>query len=37
MSVSQVVEYLTAEFYSLNYSLRQRLDILQVNVSLFTF
>ncbi|XP_058258392.1 telomere length regulation protein TEL2 homolog isoform X2 [Hemibagrus wyckioides] len=25
-----VVEYLTAEFYSLNYSLRQRLDILQV-------
>ncbi|KAK3572537.1 hypothetical protein QTP86_034739, partial [Hemibagrus guttatus] len=29
-SVSQVVEYLTAEFYSLNFSLRQRLDILQV-------
>lgn len=25
-----VVEYLTAEFYSLNYSLRQRLDILEV-------
>lgn len=26
----QVAEYLTAEFYSLNYSLRQRLDILEV-------
>ncbi|KAI5085972.1 telomere length regulation protein TEL2-like isoform 2, partial [Silurus meridionalis] len=25
-----VVKYLTTEFYSLNYSLRQRLDILEV-------
>uniref|UniRef100_A0A8B9HW75 Telomere length regulation protein TEL2 homolog n=1 Tax=Astyanax mexicanus TaxID=7994 RepID=A0A8B9HW75_ASTMX len=30
-----VVEYLTAEFYSLNYSLRQRLDILEVNHCLY--
>uniref|UniRef100_A0A4W4EI03 Telomere length regulation protein TEL2 homolog n=1 Tax=Electrophorus electricus TaxID=8005 RepID=A0A4W4EI03_ELEEL len=30
MHTQPVVEYLTTEFYSLNYSLRQRLDILEV-------
>lgn len=28
----QVTQYLTTEFYSMNYSLRQRLDILEVKV-----
>ena len=31
----QVTQYLTAEFYSLNYSLRQRLDILEVKTEAF--
>lgn len=33
----QVTQYLTTEFYSLNYSLRQRLDVLEVKVLFSTF
>lgn len=38
LCLSQVTQFLTAEFYSLNYSLRQRLDILEVKpAALATF
>lgn len=32
----QVAKYLTSQFYSLNYSLRQRVDILDVSALLFS-
>lgn len=32
---AQVAQYLTSQFYSLNYSLRQRMDILDVSALLF--
>lgn len=32
----QVAKYLTTQFYSLNYSLRQRMDILDVSALLLT-
>lgn len=34
---AQVAQYLTSQFYSLNYSLRQRMDILDVSALLFAF
>lgn len=33
----QVAKYLTSQFYSLNYSLRQRMDILDVSALTFHF